>query len=79
MQFQVAVDHRLQVFERAQLALVVRIRLGRPLPAGRRDGGEPGRHAGWRKVLRHTVVFVPAAVLARFGHVQVTDRAHARI
>src|SRR6516225_8418030 len=76
VQPQVAIDHPLQVLERPQLRLVVRIGLRAARIPGRGQPGQPGRDAGQRKVLRNAVILVPSAVLARLRDVQVADRAH---
>ena len=54
-------------------------RAGRPAPGGRasrREPGEPGGHPVGRQVLRHPVVLMPSAVLARLRDVEIADRPH---
>ena len=76
VQLQVGEHHPAIILGRAQVRLVVRVGLrGAGLPR-RLQLGEPRRHPGRGQVLRDAVVFVPAAVLARLGDVQVADRAH---
>src|SRR5262249_359569 len=74
-----AVDDPLQVLDRAQMRLVVRIGLRFARAGGRGQPGQPGRDAARRKVLRNAVIFVPPAVLARLRDVQVADRPHPRL
>ena len=67
-----------QVFGRAQLRLVVRV--SEPLAAvpRRRQPGQAGPDAFRGQVLRLAVVFMPSAVLARPGDIEIADRAQPR-
>ena len=67
-----------QVLGRAQLRLVIRV--GEPFAAvpRRRQPGQAGPDAFGRQVLRLAVVFMPSAVLAHHGDIEIADRAQPR-
>ena len=67
-----------QVLGRAQLRLVMRV--GEPLAAvpRRRQPGQAGPDAFGGQVLRLAVVFMPSAVLAHHGDIEIADRAQPR-